>query len=444
MRTAKKRQFARDAQPVMAQDPPTSEAQAKAMYAAAAGKSTLGIPKSVGEEFIGKDCAWGASDNKIKGAGICMVSPVGRMLFLKRSPDANHPGEWDWPGGKADDLETPAMTAQRECREEIGALPYGELVPMGHVSDKHDVEFITYKMNVRYEFKPKLQLDEHTEYVWAKPEDAPKPLHPGIVALLTEDGMATDYVVHGQGAAKEYAPAISSAPINHETVSNTKVHASAPAVQHAGSTATGGLSTPGVNRAAVAAQDAAPRVRLAFDRASVRSMDKDGRLHVEITNISKATVNPYFGYEIPDSEALGLEPSKVYMLLRDPDELAKAAPTSNNIQLLDRHDPVSADSPKPNITIGSTGTDAVFQAPFLKNSLVVWDAEAIKRIESGETQELSCAYRYRADMTSGIYEGIRYDGVMRDLCFNHVALVERGRAGPDVVVGDAAKPSCNN
>ena len=32
--------------------PYKSEAQQKAMYAAAAGKSTLGIPKKVGKEFV--------------------------------------------------------------------------------------------------------------------------------------------------------------------------------------------------------------------------------------------------------------------------------------------------------------------------------------------------------------------------------------------------------
>lgn len=33
-------------------DPPVSEAQRRAMYAAAAGKSRLGIPKSVGKEYV--------------------------------------------------------------------------------------------------------------------------------------------------------------------------------------------------------------------------------------------------------------------------------------------------------------------------------------------------------------------------------------------------------
>jgi hypothetical protein len=179
---------------------------------------------------------------------------------------------------------------------------------------------------------------------------------------------------------------------------------------------------------------------LAFDRASVRTYDRDGRLHVEITNISKAAVNPYIGREIPDWKALGLDPDRVYKLLRDPDELAKAAATFNNIPLLSRHVPVTADDHKPDLVIGSTGTDADFDGSHLRNSLVVWARDAIDDIESDVKKELSAAYRYRADMTPGTYEGEPYDGVMRDLVGNHVAIVREGRAGSSVVVGDAAIP----
>lgn len=35
--------------------PPKSQAQRKAMHAAAAGKSTIGIPKKVGKEFVKAD-----------------------------------------------------------------------------------------------------------------------------------------------------------------------------------------------------------------------------------------------------------------------------------------------------------------------------------------------------------------------------------------------------
>ncbi|MGK4923157.1 DUF2213 domain-containing protein [Bordetella hinzii] len=177
---------------------------------------------------------------------------------------------------------------------------------------------------------------------------------------------------------------------------------------------------------------------LAFDRATVRRIDADGRMHVEISNISKATVNPYRGSEIPDWEALGLDANRIYFLLRDPHELEKAATTFNNIPLLSKHIPVSAADPQKEFVVGATGSNASYQAPYLKNSLVVWDAVAIALIESDEQKELSSAYRYRADMTPGVYEGVAYDGVMRDIRGNHVALVEVGRAGPDVVVGDSS------
>jgi hypothetical protein len=85
--------------------------------------------------------------------------------------------------------------------------------------------------------------------------------------------------------------------------------------------------------------------------------------------------------------------------------------------------------------VGTVG-DAVFEAPYLKAPLVVWDAEGIGVIESGAQRELSCGYFYRADMTPGVIDGERYDGRMVDIAGNHVALVSTGRAGPDVLVGD--------
>ena len=183
---------------------------------------------------------------------------------------------------------------------------------------------------------------------------------------------------------------------------------------------------------------------LAFDRSSVRTKDVDGRLHVEVTNISKANVCPYMGKEIPDWELLGLDPEKIYQLYRDPDELKKAAPTFNNIPLLSEHVPVSIDDHQPELVVGSTGTDAEFVAPYLRNSLVVWEANAIAGIESNTQRELSCAYRYVPDMTPGVVDGISYDGVMREIRGNHVALVETGRAGSDVIVGDSKTVNLEN
>lgn len=177
--------------------------------------------------------------------------------------------------------------------------------------------------------------------------------------------------------------------------------------------------------------------RMAMDRMTVRSYDTEGRMHVEVTNISKANVCPYYGREIPDAERLGLDPNKVYMLYRDPAELAKAAPTFNNLPLLSEHTYHGANETKKDYTIGTTGSDAAFVHPYLQNSLAVWDAAYIAAIETGEQKELSSSYRYEADMTPGEADGVPYDGRMINIVGNHVALVTAGRAGADVVVGDS-------
>lgn len=190
------------------------------------------------------------------------------------------------------------------------------------------------------------------------------------------------------------------------------------------------------------AMDRAPGLpdRIALDRESVRRVDHDGRLHVAVSNISKANICGYRGSEIPGADDLGLEPDRIYQLLRDPEELAKAAATSNNIPVLSEHVPVTAEDNRPELVVGSTGTDAAFDGPYLRNSLVIWDADAISKIESGDQRELSCAYRYTADMTPGEFQGAKFDGIMRDILLNHVCLVKSGRAGADVVVGDEALP----
>jgi hypothetical protein len=49
--------------------PPKSQAQRRAMYAAAAGKSTLGIPRKVGQEFTQSDTGKKLPKRVPKGKG---------------------------------------------------------------------------------------------------------------------------------------------------------------------------------------------------------------------------------------------------------------------------------------------------------------------------------------------------------------------------------------
>ena len=177
---------------------------------------------------------------------------------------------------------------------------------------------------------------------------------------------------------------------------------------------------------------------LAFDRQSVRSVDADGIMHISKTPISKANVCWYGGDEIPGAEELGLDLNKKYRVYRHPDELAKGAATFNNKPVLNTHKRFTIANPPKELIVGMTGDDAVFEEPYLYNSMSVYDAKQQAGIESNQHREISSSYYWTPDLTPGISpDGEPYDIIMRDIIGNHVAIVPDGRAGSDVLVYDS-------
>jgi 8-oxo-dGTP pyrophosphatase MutT (NUDIX family) len=121
--------------------------------------------------------AHGYTGDDVGAAGIAIRSPAGRLLFLKRSPSSDHPGEWCFPGGHRESGEDPLATAIREVLEETGH----------NVKQPAPVDlrngFTTFAEEVEEEFTPTLNA-EHTAFAWANPWDAPEPLHPGVKETL--------------------------------------------------------------------------------------------------------------------------------------------------------------------------------------------------------------------------------------------------------------------
>ena len=176
--------------------------------------------------------------------------------------------------------------------------------------------------------------------------------------------------------------------------------------------------------------------KILFD--TVRSKDENGYLRVAVSNITKEQVAPYYGRSIPGWQELGLEPERIYQIYRPGAEIEKAADTFNGLPLAyEHHDMDAANIPKEYI-VGSLGTESRYEAPYLKNSLTVIDAEAIKAIEDGSCREISAGYMCDVVMSGGIFDGSAYDGYMTNIRGNHVAIVPEGRAGHDVKVEDAA------
>lgn len=98
------------------------------------------------------------------------------------------------------------------------------------------------------------------------------------------------------------------------------------------------------------------------------------------------------------------------------------------------HPPVLLDSNNTSqFQKGYTGSQVRFNDGFVEVALVVTDNDTIESVKRGDAQEVSAGYRVDYDPTPGeTPEGESYDGVQRNIRVNHVAIVRRGRAGPDV------------
>lgn len=112
-------------------------------------------------------------------AGVMFQLADGRVLFLERSDNTrDHPRKWCFPGGGIDPGETPKVAARREVLEEVGE----RVERLGAPVDRRS-GFVTFRVERGGPFDPVLN-DEHTRAVWAHPDEAPQPLHPGVAATL--------------------------------------------------------------------------------------------------------------------------------------------------------------------------------------------------------------------------------------------------------------------
>jgi len=95
--------------------------------------------------------------------------------------------------------------------------------------------------------------------------------------------------------------------------------------------------------------------------------------------------------------------------------------------------------------IGFTGSEIVYDNGFVRAVMTVTDRDVIEKIMHGDVREVSAGYRVNYDPTPGVTDsGEHYNGIQTEISGNHVAIVRRGRAGPQVKLHldrqDAADP----
>jgi hypothetical protein len=110
------------------------------------------------------------------------------------------------------------------------------------------------------------------------------------------------------------------------------------------------------------------------------------------------------------------------------------------------HAPVTMDHPTEAVTAdnwrqlgkGEASTEVMRDGERLRIPLIVKDAAAIAAVRAGK-RELSVGYACDLDWTAGVTaDGTKYDAVQRNIRANHIAIVDRGRAGSQFRIGDSA------
>lgn len=123
--------------------------------------------------------------------------------------------------------------------------------------------------------------------------------------------------------------------------------------------------------------------------------------------------------------------------LRHPDEVFKAESMSTLTDLvLTRDHPVQPLTSKntKQYAVGFSGPSPKKVGEHIGTKITVYEDAAIQDVVSGERQELSCGYFCDVDFTPGVWNGLEYDAAQKNIRYNHIALVNKGRAGPTAKV----------
>lgn len=122
--------------------------------------------------------------------------------------------------------------------------------------------------------------------------------------------------------------------------------------------------------------------------------------------------------------------------LRHPDDVFNADSMASlaGVPVTNNHPPGLLDaSNTKQYMAGYTGDNVAKDGNFIAVPLTITDDDLIKQVESGKT-EISCGYACELDDGAGTYDGETYTHRQRNITYNHAAVVDRGRAGPQVSI----------
>lgn len=147
------------------------------------------------------------------------------------------------------------------------------------------------------------------------------------------------------------------------------------------------------------------------------------------------------GIQLYAGDEVGKPDMKVVRVYRAPEQVSDAA----SLQTFS-HAPITVDHPAEMVTadnvkslaVGEVSTAAKWDGEWVTLPLILKDAAAIQSVEGGK-RELSAGYVCELDFTPGVTaDGQAFDAQQKNIKINHLALVDRARAGSKARIGDGA------
>ena len=148
---------------------------------------------------------------------------------------------------------------------------------------------------------------------------------------------------------------------------------------------------------------------------------------------ARTGIQDYLGTELdkPDMPIVRVYRPESSVFAKDSLSTFAGKPTTND------HPPVqvTADNWR-EYAVGSIGEEVLRDGEYIRVPITLMDAATIKAVRDGK-REISMGYDMELDWTPGATsDGQAYDAVMTNLRMNHLAIVDRGRAGSRARIGD--------
>lgn len=174
------------------------------------------------------------------------------------------------------------------------------------------------------------------------------------------------------------------------------------------------------------------------DKATIGQLDANGFLKVK-ARFARTGLQDYLARELDDSfpEKNDGSPYTIYR----PESEVFSPESMKSLEGMD----VTADAHEwqlpeleGQVSVGSVSGPVMRDGDFITGEILFKRKEAIDRVQNKDLVEISSAYGANTSPAKGEIEGKQYDGITRDIRYNHLTALPpgKGRAGPEVRITD--------